>query len=176
MMNQLEYRASPGLDFENLVHCHYQPLFRFAFSLTNSEADASDLTQQTFYVWATKGSQLRDGSKIKSWLFTTLHRAFLQTRRRQSRFPHLELSEVEAELPLLAPERGSQWDVHLLLSALKQLDKRYQSAVGLFYLEDYSYREIARALDVPLGTVKSRIARGLSQLHEMLTAHPPANG
>ena len=68
-------------DFEGLVARFYEPLYQFAFSLTRSEADACDLTQQTFYVWATKGHQLRDASKAKMWLFTTLHRDFLNRRR-----------------------------------------------------------------------------------------------
>src|SRR5207342_1124080 len=66
--------------FEMIVGEHYEPLFRFALSLTRSESDARDLTQQTFYVWATKGHQLREISKVKAWLFTTLHRVFLNAR------------------------------------------------------------------------------------------------
>jgi RNA polymerase sigma-70 factor (ECF subfamily) len=65
----------PSNEFELLVSQFYEPLYRFAFSLTGTEADACDLTQQTFYIWATKGHQLRDRSKVKSWLFTTLHRS-----------------------------------------------------------------------------------------------------
>ena len=96
-------------DFEGLVARFYQPLYQFAFSLTRAEADACDLTQQTFYVWASKGHQLRDASKVKTWLFTTLHRAFLEGRRRQTRFPHFELSEVEPELPALPPTWNKDW-------------------------------------------------------------------
>jgi len=55
-----------GLDFESVVARFYEPLFQFAFSLSRSEADACDLTQQTFYVWATKGHQLRDATKVKT--------------------------------------------------------------------------------------------------------------
>src|SRR5712671_2712561 len=71
----------PSNDFEQIVAQHYEPLYRFAFSLTRAEADACDLTQQTFYLWATKGHQLRDPSKVKSWLFTILHREFLRVRK-----------------------------------------------------------------------------------------------
>ncbi|HEX3626951.1 MAG TPA: RNA polymerase sigma factor, partial [Verrucomicrobiae bacterium] len=70
------------LDFDTLVAQFYGPLYQFAYGLTRAEADASDLTQQTFYIWATKGHQLRDGSKVKTWLFTTLHREFLNMRRK----------------------------------------------------------------------------------------------
>src|SRR2546426_11991204 len=92
-----------GLDFESLVSGLYRSLYQFAFSLTRSEAEACDLTQQTFYVWATKGHQLRDVSKVKTWLFTTLHHEFLKTRRRQTRFPHYELEQVDHELPAISP-------------------------------------------------------------------------
>ena len=77
------------MDFESVVDRYYRPLYQFAFSLTRTEADASDLTQQTFYVWATKGHQLRDEAKVKPWLFTTLHREFLKTQRRQIRLVDL---------------------------------------------------------------------------------------
>src|SRR5215813_14393064 len=87
-------------DFAQIVARHYESLYKFALSLTRAEADACDLTQQTFYVWAAKGHQLRDPSKAKSWLFTTLHRAFLGARHRSTRFPHHDLDEVPMdELP-----------------------------------------------------------------------------
>jgi len=72
-------------EFGELVAQHYALLYKFAFSLTRAEADASDLTQQTFYLWATKGHQLRERFKVKTWLFTTLYRTFLEGRRRQAR-------------------------------------------------------------------------------------------
>ena len=157
--------------FETLVSAHYEALFRFALSLTRTESDACDLTQQTFYVWATKGHQLRDQSRVKSWLFTILHRTFLESRRRQSRFPHHELGEVEHELPVHLPELANQVDSSEVLPALAKVDEIYQAAVALFYQEDYSYKEIAAILDVPLGTVKSRIARGIAQLREIMLSH-----
>lgn len=154
--------------FEALVNEHYQPLFRFAMSLTHAESDARDLTQHTFYTWAAKGHQLRDGSKAKTWLYTTLHRAFLQVRRRQTRFPHHDLEEVVQQLPVQLPEFINQADCAEVLPALGKVDEVFRAAVALYYLEDCSYKEIAAILDVPVGTVKSRIARGLAQLREIL--------
>jgi hypothetical protein len=58
--------------FTHLVEAHYASLYRFALSLARREGDACDLVQQTFYIWATKGEALREESKAKSWLFTTL--------------------------------------------------------------------------------------------------------
>jgi RNA polymerase sigma-70 factor (ECF subfamily) len=154
--------------FEAIVSEHYEPLYRFAMSLTRSESDAQDLTQQTFYTWATKGHQLRDVSKVKTWLYTTLHRAFLKARRREIRFTHHELEEVSNELPAFSPEIANHLDSSKVLSALAKIDEIYQAAVALFYLEDYPYKDIAVILDVPVGTIKSRIARGIGQLREIL--------
>jgi|SRR5436190_11776184 len=156
-------------DFECLVEKYYRSLYQFAFSLSQSEAEACDLTQQTFYIWANKGHQLRDSSKVKSWLFTTLHREFLESRRRQTRFPHYELSLVEGELPPISPARLNQLDFAQVLKALGRVDATYQAPLVLFYIEDYAYKEIAHILNVPMGTVKSRIARGIAQLKNALS-------
>ncbi|SRR5580765_4970371 len=159
-----------ALDFQDLVDLHYASLYRFAMSLTRRETDACDLTQQTFYIWARKGHQLQDVSKVKSWLFTTLHREFLESQRRQTRFPHYELDEVNQELPNVMPENVNRLDSGAVLALLEQVDPLFQSPVALFYLEDYAYKEIAEILEVPIGTVKSRIARGLGQLQAILLA------
>src|SRR5438552_19180084 len=129
----------PSDEFEQIVSLHYEPLFRFAFSLTRAEADACDLTQQTFYIWATKGQQLRDRSKVKSWLFTILHREFLNIRKRALRFPHFELSDGIEDLPTVSPEVVNTLDGARVLESLGQVQEPYRAALSLFYLEDYSY-------------------------------------
>ena len=160
--------------FETIVCEYHEGLFRFAMSLTRSESDAWDLTQQTFYTWATKGHQLSDTSKVKSWLFTTLHRAFLMARRRQTRFTHYDLEEVSEQLlPAVYPKVATQADCCEALRALAKLDEIYQAAVALYYLEDCPYKDIAAILEVPIGTVKSRIARGIAQRREILSDGKP---
>lgn len=160
-------------DFEGLVARFYEPLYQFAVSLTRSEPDACDLTQQTFYVWATKGHQLRDPGKVKTWLFTTLHRQFLESRRRQVRFPHQALEAAEQDLPALQPDAVSQLDASEVLACLTRVDETFQAPVALFYLQDCSYKEIAEILRLPLGTVKSRISRGIAQLQRLLARDLP---
>ncbi len=156
------------LDFENLVEIYYGPLYRFAMSLTRTDSDAGDLVQETFLAWGTKGHQLKDKSKVKAWLFTTLHRRFLEIQRRATRFPHLEVEQAEPELPNVEPGLVDLLDGHTLVELLGRVDPQFQAAVALFYLEDYSYNEIASILETPLGTVKSRIARGLAQLKALV--------
>src|SRR5262245_10073425 len=119
----------PSDDFEYIVSRHYEPLYRFAVSLTCSEADAVDLTQQTFYICATKGHQLRDRSKVKSWLFTTLHREFLNTRKRALRFRHVELNEADEELPALSQDTVNALDSARLLECLSQVQETYRGAL-----------------------------------------------
>src|ERR1043166_1328853 len=164
------------LDFEGLVNLHYVSLYRFALSLTRKESDARDLTQQTFYVWANKGHQLQDASKVKSWLFTTLHREFLELHRRQTRFPHYELEEVGHELPSIDPGLVNRLDGGAVLSLLARVDPVFQAPVALFYLEDHAYKEIAEILEIPIGTVKSRIARGIGQLQAIISEEAPRLG
>jgi len=122
----------PQDEFEAIVSDYYERLYRFAYSLTRSEADACDLTQQTFYIWATKGHQLRDRSKTKSWLFTILHREFLHGRRREVRFPHLELSDEHEELPTIAPEVVNKLDAARVVECLGSVQEPYRAALNLF--------------------------------------------
>ena len=167
-LSSQDRKGVESLDYEDLVEQYYRPLYQFAFSLTRSEADAGDLTQHTFYTLRIKGEQLRDTSKVRAWLFTTLNRAFLQSKRRQARFPHYELDEVNAELPCTRPAELSQLDSKEVLAALAEMDEIFRAPLALFYLEDCPYKDIAQVLNIPLGTVKSRIARGVTALQKLL--------
>ena len=155
--------------FTQLVDAHYTPLFRFALSLTKSASDAGDLTQQTFFIWAKQGHSLRDAGKAKSWLFTTLYREFLRGRRRADRVSSLEdLGPVEADPPAPEVDIVTGMDSGLVVEALQEVDEVYRAPLTLFYMQDLSYKEIAQMLEVPIGTVMSRLSRGKTQLREAL--------
>jgi RNA polymerase sigma-70 factor (ECF subfamily) len=155
-------------DMDSVVNRFYRSLYHFALSLARSEVVAADLTQETFYLWAAKGHQLRDATRIKSWLFTTLHREFLRRHRHAMRFQHRDPAEVESELPVVPPTVVDELDAAAVMKALQRVDEHYRVPLALFYLEDFSYREIAEALEVPAGTVMSRLARGKAQLRAFL--------
>lgn len=140
------------------------PLYRFALSLSRRQSDASDLTQQTFYAWAKKGHQLRDRSKAKTWLFTTLYREFLSRKRQSDRFVEVEDESQFVEPLHVAPSVFSALDGAIVQKALEELEDRYRAPVTLFYMKQHSYREIAEILQVPIGTVMSRISRGKAEL------------
>jgi len=159
--------------FEELVDAHYQTLYRFAMSMTRDADSASDLVQETFCIWATKGGQLRDRSKAKTWLFTTLHREFLSHRRKASRFSEEPLDEETADEETAASEDAErQMDGQRALDLLAALDETYRTPLALFYLQQHSYKEIAAILDVPIGTVMSRLSRGKELLRRKMTAEP----
>jgi RNA polymerase sigma-70 factor (ECF subfamily) len=157
-------------DYEEAVVNFYEGLYAFGYSLTRKEDDAFELTQEAFYRLLTRGAMVRDASKIKSWLFTTLYRIFLGWERRRASLPHFEISTVENELASVTPE---QMDVLLddaVRDSLLELEGRYRAPLMLFYLNDHSYEEIARILAVPIGTVMSRLSRGKALLRQRLGA------
>jgi RNA polymerase sigma factor (sigma-70 family) len=160
-------------EFSELVDAHYQALFRFGMSLTRDVDWASDLVQETFCIWAAKNEQLRDRSKAKTWLFTTLHREFLTQRRRASKFSDEPLDEGKAEA-MVAPEEDAerQMDGQRAMELLGALEETYRTPLALFYLQQHSYKEIAEILDVPIGTVMSRLSRGKEMLRRRMTAEP----
>jgi RNA polymerase sigma-70 factor (ECF subfamily) len=162
-------------EFEDLVRTCYQDLYRFALSLTRNEADACDLTQQTFYRYAECGHQVRDRSRAKGWLLTTLHRLFLAGRRHETRFPQVNLDDSEADLPVIAPTAVESLDGATVMEALLGLDDLYRAPLELFYVENQSYEDIARILDIPVGTVMSRLSRGKKLLRRRLASRDERN-
>jgi RNA polymerase sigma-70 factor (ECF subfamily) len=154
-----------ALEFEQLVEVFYMPLYRFALSLSREPCDAADLTQQTFLLWASKGHQLREQSKVKAWLFTSLYREFLRGERRRGRESGREDQLPDVECP---PVVANSLDGDAVVHALLELEETYRAPLSLFYLQEHSYKEIAEILDVPIGTVMSRISRGKAQLREQL--------
>jgi RNA polymerase sigma-70 factor (ECF subfamily) len=161
---------SADLEFENLVNLYYRDLYRFGLSLTGSEADAADLTQETFYIWANKGhQQLQKAASVKGWLFTTLHREFLKSCRRQKRLVDESAEEAIESAPEVSADCVNRIDSQTLLRILGEIPEDFRAPLVLYYMEDLSYKEIADVLALPLGTVQSRIARAKIQLLRRLS-------
>jgi len=158
----------PPDDFEDLVNRYYEDLFRFAYSLAKGEADAADLTQETFYIFAQKGNQINDRAKAKSWLFTTLYREFLRKRGRDGRMVLSEDGEPYNSEDAIGSTVDRDTDSSAVREALALLDESYRAPLTLFYLEGFAYREIAEVLDIPIGTVMSRLSRGKEALRQAM--------
>ncbi len=158
------------LDYERIVAAHHEQLYRFAFSLAGNPDDAAELTQETYVRLLTKGGQLRDRTKVKTWLFTTLYRIFLGWKRRENRFPHVEIYAVEDELPPLTPEMADEVDSSLAMETALDLEEHFRAPLVLYYLQCLTYREIAEVLELPIGTVMSRLSRGKDLLRQRLAS------
>jgi len=159
-------RPVPDPDIGQLVEHYYSLLYRFAYRLSGTAADAEDLTQQTFLTAQRKLDQLREAASVRSWLCSILRNLFLKTRRRQTMASLEVLPEPEGERNSDPPE----FDSETLQQVLGELPEEFRTPLILFYFEEFSYREIAEQMQVPLGTIMSRLARGRSQLKSKLNA------
>src|SRR5438128_1661568 len=152
---------------QRLVDEHYVALYRYAYRLAGTAADAEDLTQEAFCKAQLSLAQLRDPERAKSWLFCILRNAYLHKMRAQKKQQCVLLPDLNdlAERPpgpslLVEPER--------LQEALNELPEGFRTPVILYYFEDFSYRDIAEHMDLPLGTVMSRLARAKAHLRARL--------
>jgi RNA polymerase sigma-70 factor (ECF subfamily) len=156
------------LDYEQIVALHHESLYRFAFSLAGNPDDAAELTQEAYVRLLNKSWQLRDRTKVKSWLFTTLYRIFLGWKHRENRFPHVEVLSVEDELPAFTQEIADEVDGEMAMDTALELEEHFRVPLVLHYLQCLTYREIAAILNVPIGTVMSRLSRGKDLLRQRL--------
>lgn len=155
------------LDIRRLVADHHQAVFRYAFRLCGGEADAEDLTQQTFLTAQQSLSQLRSAESARPWLFAILRNCFLRNCRKPRPIPaaslELDVDAIPAEVPAAVLIDRAQ-----LQQALDRLPEHYRIVLAMFYYEDLSYRQIAEGLELPIGTVMSRLARAKEALRGLL--------
>jgi RNA polymerase sigma-70 factor (ECF subfamily) len=172
---QAEEPAS-GEVFATEALTYVDQLYAAALRLTRSPSDAEDLVQDTYLKAFRAAGQFRPGTNLKAWLFTILQNTFRNLRRDRGRDPVNVDSETVERLPagsdLPDPEQrllDSVMDEDVR-QALDALPPAFREAVWMRDVDELSYQDIATALDVPIGTVMSRISRGrrllLQQLNE----------
>lgn len=161
--------------FNSIVHEWYDPLYRFALSLCKDPDDALDLTQSAFYKLSSKGDTLKDKSKVKSWLFSVLHREFIDQYRRRRRYPTTTLEYIPEPSTESKGQSTNLLDAKAVVVILHQMDEIFRAPLTLFYLEQFSYKEISDVLDIPIGTVMSRLRRGKGHLRKRFENGPAEN-
>jgi RNA polymerase sigma-70 factor (ECF subfamily) len=152
---------------QRLVDEHYVDLYGYAFRLAGTAADAEDLTQEAFCKAQLSLAQLRHPERAKSWLFCILRNAYLQKLRAQKKEHRVSLPDLN-DLPGRSPGHALLVEPEHLQEALNELPEGFRTPVILYYFEDFSYREIAAHMDLPLGTVMSRLARAKAHLRAWL--------
>jgi RNA polymerase sigma-70 factor (ECF subfamily) len=156
---------------------HIDSLYGTALRLTRRPADAEDLVQDTYLKAFRAAGQFERGTNLKAWLFTILHNTFRNMRRHDGRNPIEVDSEVVEQAVDVAGQDQSPEQLLTratldadLQAALDALPEAFRQAVWLRDVEEFSYAEIAKMIDVPIGTVMSRISRGRRMLFERLAA------
>ena len=163
--------------FTRAALSHLDSLYGTALRLTRRPADAEDLVQDTYLKAFRSAHQFEAGTNLKAWLFTILHNTFRNIRRHDGRSP----VDVDSEAVERAANEGpADQSPEQILSrqtldadlqaALDALPDAFRQAVWLRDVEELSYAEMAKVLDVPIGTVMSRISRGRRALSDGLQA------
>ena len=148
-----------------LVQKHYEFLYRYAYRLCGSVQDAEDLTQQAFLLAHRSIDQLRDPASARAWLAAILRNAW----RRSGRTTAGKVVSLEAAPePVQEPIEDGPVDPEQLQAALDELPEEFRLPLVLYYLEHMEYRQIAEALEIPIGTVMSRLSRGKTHLRRRL--------
>ena len=152
-------------DMMLLVEPLIPALRRYARSLLGERAAADDLLQDCLERAITRWHQRRGDGDVKTWLFTILHNlAISQLRQSARRGRHVELDEVSETVVARPPTQEAGLQHRDLLNALGTLPEEQRSVLLLVSVEDLSYAETARVLDIPIGTVMSRLARAREKL------------
>ncbi len=164
-------RSGSQRSVQTLVEEHYASLYRYAYRLSGSTADAEDLVQETYCQAQSKLHQLREWPRARGWLFRILRNLFLHRRRDGKHESPLSLDDL-TEVPDRLPDPLPEVEPWQLQEALADLPEGFRTPIILFYFGDFSYRDIAEHMDVPMGTVMSRLARAKGFLRGRLLAAP----
>ncbi len=160
------------IDVARLVTDHHAVLYRYAYRLTGSAADAEDLTQQVFLVVQSKIHQLREFSNPRGWMFAILRNCYLASRRKRSPLLAGSVGMNIDAIPEKVPS-DDEIDREQLQTALDALPDDLRMVLVMFYFEGCSYREIAERLEVPAGTVMSRLSRAKGYMRAKLIGSSP---
>jgi RNA polymerase sigma-70 factor (ECF subfamily) len=170
--------------FEKEALVHLDALYRVALRLTGNPSDADDLVQETMLKAYRSWEQYQTGTNAKGWLLTILRNSFINEYRRRTRHP--ETVDVDTIEPFAVfndiqeeDPQGAFFDKIVddeVLRAIDSLPEAFRETVVLSDVEGMTYQEIGKILDIPVGTVKSRLFRARQMLQGKLYDYAVGNG
>ena len=143
------------MDIRTLVLDYHRDVYRYAYRLTGRQPDAEDLTQQTFLIAQQRLHQVRQPERVVSWLFAILRSCYLKAERKST---PLAATSIELDVDSIPDSLAeTSIDEELLQAAIDELPDEFKLVLVMFYFEECSYKEIAEQLQIPIGTVMSRL-------------------
>ncbi len=166
---------------------HISSMYNFAYRLTFDEDDAKDLVQETYLKAYRFLNSFQQGTNAKAWLFRILKNSFINDFRKKSKQPSkVDYQEVEAFYNSESVDVSMTTDLRVetvqhmigdeVSSALNALAVDFRTVIILCDLEGFTYEEMAKILDIPIGTVRSRLHRARNLLKEKLQAYAKSMG
>lgn len=174
-------------DFREEMLPHLDALYNFALRLSTDPNDAEDLVQDTIVKAYRFFNSYEKGTNAKAWLFRILKNSYINKYRKQSKQPYkVDYDEVSTFYESIRNERTDTTDLEEILfrellddditSALENLPEDFRTVVMLCDIDGFTYEEIANMLDVPIGTIRSRLHRGRNLLRSELLEYAERRG
>jgi RNA polymerase sigma-70 factor (ECF subfamily) len=178
------------IEFEKQMLPHLDALYRSALSMTKKPGDAEDLVQETFVRAFQFFAQFQGGTNARAWLFRIMTNLYINSYRKKTREPdrvsydemedfylYNRLSDAQTSGIAASPEDVilTQVQAEAIRDAIDKLPDEYRETVVLADINEFSYQEIAEMLDIPIGTVRSRLSRGRRLVQKSLWAYTEAN-
>jgi len=188
-MSKQEDTHQRGWDFEAAAMPFLDPLFNAAYRMARNAQDAEDLVQETYLKAYKYYDKFEEGTNLKAWLFKILKNTFINSyRKKQQAPPKADFADIEESYESIVRDDSGQQsrtpEEELLEKvldedvqhAIEELPHDYRMVVLLADLEGFSYKEIADILEIPVGTVMSRLYRGRRLLEEALLKYARGHG
>lgn len=174
-------------DFRAEMIPHLDALYNFALRLTTDPTDAEDLVQDTIVKAFRFFNSYEKGTNAKAWLFRILKNSYINNYRKKSKQPHqVDYDEVSTYYETVRSEQSDTTDMEDIMyremlddqvtRALEKLPEDFRTVVLLCDVEGFTYEEIANMLDVPIGTIRSRLHRGRNLLRTALVDYADKKG